>query len=382
MGCLGAAKIAPGALIRPARVLPGVEVRAVAARDRRSGRGVRRQEPSPGGVRVLRRAPRRRGHRAPSTTLSPTGSMPSGPCAPSLPASTCCARSLLPPTHPKPSGWRAAAAASGLVVMEAFHWRYHPLARSAWSRSSKVASSGYSERVEAAFCFPLPFRHDIRWQLSLAGGAMMDAGCYAVHMVRTMAGAEPAVTTATARLRSPGVDRYMRAEMEFPDGSTGRVTASMWSSSVLTAFGRRDRRPKDDAGVQPIGAAHVSPPLGRSSPRTHPWRSHLRLPARDVRGGRPAPARRPSRRQRRASPTCESSTPSTGPPVSNPGRGPPTDPPGRARTSAPPAAGSRRVTALNGRWQAKEGSSGGYCRRPAKPPRAVAQGGGGCGSSV
>ncbi|HEY2300591.1 MAG TPA: Gfo/Idh/MocA family oxidoreductase, partial [Acidimicrobiales bacterium] len=34
MGCLGAAKIAPGALIRPARVLPGVEVRAVAARDR------------------------------------------------------------------------------------------------------------------------------------------------------------------------------------------------------------------------------------------------------------------------------------------------------------------------------------------------------------
>ena len=33
IGCLRAAKIAPAALIRPARTLPGIEVRAVAARD-------------------------------------------------------------------------------------------------------------------------------------------------------------------------------------------------------------------------------------------------------------------------------------------------------------------------------------------------------------
>ena len=143
-----------------------------------------------------------------------------------------CARSPLPPTHAEAERVAAAADASGLVVMEAFHWRYHPLAR----RMVEIIQSGelgILQRVEAAFCFPLPSRHDIRWQLSLAGGAMMDAGCYAVHMVRTMAGAEPAVTTATARLRSPGVDRYMRVEMEFPGGTTGRVTASMWSSSVL-----------------------------------------------------------------------------------------------------------------------------------------------------
>ena len=41
------------------------------------------------------------------------------------------------------------------------------------------------------------------------------------------------MTRATARLRSPGVDRYLRAELEFPGGVTGRVTASMWSSTVL-----------------------------------------------------------------------------------------------------------------------------------------------------
>ena len=116
--------------------------------------------------------------------------------------------------------------------MEAFHWRYHPLAQ----RMVEIIESGQLgklQHVEAAFCFPLLSRHDIRWQLSLAGGAMMDAGCYAVHMVRTMAAAEPVVTSATARVRSPGVDRYMRAEIKFPGGVTGRVTASMWSSAVL-----------------------------------------------------------------------------------------------------------------------------------------------------
>ena len=39
----------------------------------------------------------------------------------------------------------------------------------------------------------------------------MDAGCYAVHMVRTLAGAEPSVEQAEARLRMPGVERAVRA---------------------------------------------------------------------------------------------------------------------------------------------------------------------------
>jgi predicted dehydrogenase len=61
----------------------------------------------------------------------------------------------------------------------------------------------------------------------------MDAGCYAVHMLRTLGGAEPEVVSATAKLRSPGVDRYVRAEFRFPGGAAGGITTSMWSSSVL-----------------------------------------------------------------------------------------------------------------------------------------------------
>jgi predicted dehydrogenase len=62
---------------------------------------------------------------------------------------------------------------------------------------------------------------------------MMDAGCYTVNMVRWLAGAEPEVVSARARLASPNVDRYMRAELRFADGRTARVTASLFSARLV-----------------------------------------------------------------------------------------------------------------------------------------------------
>jgi predicted dehydrogenase len=87
-------------------------------------------------------------------------------------------------------------------------------------------------------CFPLPLFKDIRYQLRLAGGALMDAGCYAVHQLRTLAGAEPEVVSAVAKEQSPGVDRHMRAEMKFADGRTGGIEASMWSRKLLSLGGK------------------------------------------------------------------------------------------------------------------------------------------------
>jgi predicted dehydrogenase len=97
---------------------------------------------------------------------------------------------------------------------------------------------GELRHVEASFCFPLPRFADIRYRFDLAGGAMMDAGCYAVHMVRLLGGGEPEVVSATAKLRGADVDRAMRAELRFPGGHTGRVTCSMWSSNVLRISAR------------------------------------------------------------------------------------------------------------------------------------------------
>jgi predicted dehydrogenase len=61
----------------------------------------------------------------------------------------------------------------------------------------------------------------------------MDAGCYAVHMVRTFGGSTPEVVSAQAKLRDPQVDRAMTAELRFATGHTGRVRCSMWSSDLL-----------------------------------------------------------------------------------------------------------------------------------------------------
>jgi predicted dehydrogenase len=129
------------------------------------------------------------------------------------------------------------AAKSDRVVMEAFHYRYHPLAL----RIEQIIGSGELgrlERVEAAMCFPLPRFSDIRYNYSLAGGATMDAGCYAVHMVRTFGGATPEVVSAQAKLRDPQIDRAMTAELRFAGGHTGRVCCSMWSSDLLKISAR------------------------------------------------------------------------------------------------------------------------------------------------
>lgn len=116
--------------------------------------------------------------------------------------------------------------------MEAFHYRYHPFAL----RAEEIIASGELgtlQRVDVAFCFPLPKFSDIRYNYSLAGGAMMDAGCYAVHMLRTFGGSTPEVVSAQAKLRDPRVDRAMKAELRFPEGHTGRLRCSMWSTDLL-----------------------------------------------------------------------------------------------------------------------------------------------------
>jgi len=126
----------------------------------------------------------------------------------------------------------AGAVPDGIVCMEAFHYRYHPL----FARARQLLDEGAvgaPRRVETWMCFPLPLFGDIRYDLSLAGGATMDAGCYAVHMARHLAGSEPTVVSASAKLRSPGVDRAMQAELRFGDDCTGAVTCSMWSSKLL-----------------------------------------------------------------------------------------------------------------------------------------------------
>jgi predicted dehydrogenase len=76
---------------------------------------------------------------------------------------------------------------------------------------------------------------DIRYNFDLAGGALMDAGCYAVNCLRLLSPGEPKVTEAKALTlkRDRRIDRAMTAELSLPDDATGHIQASMWSSTLL-----------------------------------------------------------------------------------------------------------------------------------------------------
>jgi len=127
-----------------------------------------------------------------------------------------------------------AAKRSGKVLGEAFHWRYHALA----GRLREIIDGGEVGRVrhvEVSFCIPFLVPGDIRYRLDLAGGATMDVGAYSVSIARFLAGAEPEVVGAQARLSSPGVDRWMRADLVFPGGVTGRVTHALCSARLIDA---------------------------------------------------------------------------------------------------------------------------------------------------
>jgi predicted dehydrogenase len=121
-----------------------------------------------------------------------------------------------------------AARTSDVVVMEAFHWRYHPYA----GQIRDVLDSGVLgriDRIEAAFDIPEGRigRDDIRWNLSLGGGATMDLGCYPIQWVRFAAGADPDVVSAEAVCPIPGVDGSLVAELRWPSGVTGSISSSM-----------------------------------------------------------------------------------------------------------------------------------------------------------
>ena len=126
---------------------------------------------------------------------------------------------------------RDAAAAAGVHVVEAFHYRYHPVQQ----RMIDLAGSGEIgdvTYVEARMLMPPPPAGDPRWIASLAGGSLMDVGCYAVHGIRDLAhllGGEPTVVRAQAGEipEYPGVDAWLSGDLAYPNGVTAHLESSM-----------------------------------------------------------------------------------------------------------------------------------------------------------
>ena len=128
----------------------------------------------------------------------------------------------------------AAATATGLVVMEAFMWRFHPRTR----RAQELVDSGSIGEVQSiqtsytvlsqAIADPAQAATSIRFKPELGGGALGDLGCYCIDGLRLFAGSPP-VEVSSRRTGWPGTDVETTTwgEMRFANGTIGQFFASM-----------------------------------------------------------------------------------------------------------------------------------------------------------
>ena len=130
---------------------------------------------------------------------------------------------------------------SGLVVFEGFHHRYHP----AYLRMLELVGGGVigevtELRVNMKFhCSDLA---DIRWSWPLAGGSLMDLGCYTVHVARDVAaalGGTLQLTSATATTNPAAdarVDATARVEAALPNGGRAVLESSLEGPAVTAVL--------------------------------------------------------------------------------------------------------------------------------------------------
>jgi predicted dehydrogenase len=250
IGILGTARITGKALIESARAVPSVSVAAIAARDPARAQAYAKTREIPavfGSYEELLAAPEVDAVYVP---------LPNALHAPWMLRAIEAGKHVLcekPFTSNAAEAVRVAtaAAASGLVVMEAMHYRYHPLVQRLASLIADGAI-GTPSYAQAWTSWPIRDPADIRYNFALGGGALMDGGCYAIDCLRMVAAqappaaqadqadvadqpAEESAPVVTGALADPlpdgVVDRAMAGRLAFPGGMTG------WFDSAFTSDG-------------------------------------------------------------------------------------------------------------------------------------------------
>ena len=129
-----------------------------------------------------------------------------------------------------------AAKRADRILMEAFHWRYHPMA----ARIRQICDEelGTIRRVDATFTIGHLVPPDIRFDLSVGGGSLMDLGVYPLQWIRWVMQSEPQVEAAVAVVGEgldPEIDLEMDADLSFPSGAMAHLRCSMQHGSPFVA---------------------------------------------------------------------------------------------------------------------------------------------------
>ena len=132
----------------------------------------------------------------------------------------------------------AAAANTGLLLMEAFMYRFHP-------RSLKIKQLiadgfiGTPCLARSAFCYHigeelLSTGDNYRLRPDEGGGALLDVGCYSVSLARWLLEAEPAQVQAQAIYHRNGADVHIVGSLRFPGSELAAFEASFTSALQQT----------------------------------------------------------------------------------------------------------------------------------------------------
>lgn len=141
-----------------------------------------------------------------------------------------------------------AARQAGVLLAEAFKFRYHP----AHLRARALIDAGALGRVshvQSTFSTSAPPRlrdPEVNWRFnpSRGGGAIYDLGCYCTHHARWMMGDEPTGVYAVGRWGEQSrVDEAATATLAFPDGRTAQWWVSFGDapSQAVSVFGSLGR---------------------------------------------------------------------------------------------------------------------------------------------
>lgn len=127
-----------------------------------------------------------------------------------------------------------AFAARGVPFAEAFMYRFHPQTGLV-KQLLDDGAIGELVMVNAAFSFRIREEDNIRLSKALAGGALMDVGCYCVNVTRLMAGAEPISVKAMQRTGVvSGVDEVLTGVMAFESGVLAHFGCSLRANFTHT----------------------------------------------------------------------------------------------------------------------------------------------------
>lgn len=147
----------------------------------------------------------------------------------------------------------AAAHRAGVTLVEGFPY----MAQVQTERLRELIASGaigHVNLVQSSFGITSADPNNIRLSPTLGGGALLDAGSYALSLIRIVAGARPSRVNATARFDQNGVDRTTMATVLFENGVMGQM-----SCSFETGYHRHALIAGDDGVIETNYLNH--PPL-------------------------------------------------------------------------------------------------------------------------